>query len=302
MKVNPVYKREMTVSTRSLRLILIFLVFNGILAAVALLNMYSVISQVKATAEIQYSRFLELYIFVSAIECVMLMFITPAITSGSISGERERQTLDLMLTTTMTPAQIVCGKLISALGTMILLVVSSFPVLAVVFVYGGVNFTDLGTLLLCYGSVALFTGSLGVCFSSIFKKSTLATVCSYGFLILIVAGTYAINYFAFSLSRMNVNSYMANIDSVVQQANSGACIYLLLLNPAVTFYAVINEQAGSNQAMDRLSEWFGAQPSNFVMDHWVGISMGLQIILSLVLVFLAVRALDPLRKKRIKQR
>ena len=62
MKINPVYRRETKVSTRSFRLALIILVFNGILSVVALLNMYSVIEQVKITAEIQYSSFLELYV------------------------------------------------------------------------------------------------------------------------------------------------------------------------------------------------------------------------------------------------
>lgn len=302
MKINPVYKREMTVSSRSLRMVIIFFVFNVILAAVALLNMYSVIAQVKATAEIQYSRFLELYVFVSAIECVMLMFIMPAITSGAISGERERQTLDLMLTTTMTPREIVYGKLFSGFFTMILLIISSFPVLAVVFVYGGVNFADMGMLLLCYGIVALFSGSLGICFSALFKRSTIATVCSYGVLIFVVAGTYAINYFAFSLSRMNIDTYMASIDSVAQQADSGACIYLLLLNPAVTYYAVINEQAGSNQAMNQMSQWFGAQPSNFIIDHWIVISMVLQLVISIALAAIAVRAVNPLKKRGLWQK
>lgn len=94
MKMNPVYKRETTVSSRSFRLALIIMVFNGILALVALLNMYSVVARVKITAEIQYSSFLNLYVFVSVVEFVMLMFIMPALTAGSISGERERQTLD----------------------------------------------------------------------------------------------------------------------------------------------------------------------------------------------------------------
>ena len=57
MKMNPVYKRETTVSSRSFRLALIIMVFNGILALVALLNMYSVVARVKITAEIQYSSF-----------------------------------------------------------------------------------------------------------------------------------------------------------------------------------------------------------------------------------------------------
>jgi len=103
MKLNPVYKRETTVSSRSFRLALILAIFNTILALVVLLNMYSVVERVKLTAEIQYSSFTNLYVFVAAVEFVMLMFIMPALTAGGISGERERQTLDLLLTTTLKP-------------------------------------------------------------------------------------------------------------------------------------------------------------------------------------------------------
>ena len=43
MKVNPIYKKEVKVSSRSMRLSMILMVFNGVLAAAALLNMYSVL-------------------------------------------------------------------------------------------------------------------------------------------------------------------------------------------------------------------------------------------------------------------
>ena len=72
--------------------------------------MYSVIMQVKATANIQYSSFMDLYEFVTSMEFLLLMFIVPAVTASSISGERERQTLDLMLTTRMSAGQIVGGE------------------------------------------------------------------------------------------------------------------------------------------------------------------------------------------------
>ena len=110
MKVNPVYKQETKVSTRSFRFPMVILLFNCVLALVALLNMYSVITQIKRTAEIQYSSFINLYVFVAIVEFTLLLFIVPAITAGSISGERERQTLDLMLTTNMRPVDIVDRK------------------------------------------------------------------------------------------------------------------------------------------------------------------------------------------------
>ena len=84
VKSNPVYKREVTVRARSFRMPLIILVFNGILAVVALLNMYSAVAQVRISASVQYSSFLQLSAFVATLEFLLLMFIMPALTSGRI--------------------------------------------------------------------------------------------------------------------------------------------------------------------------------------------------------------------------
>ena len=175
MMQNPVYSREMKVSSRSIRLPLIIVLFNGILSMVTLLNMYSAVAQVESTAVIQYSSFMDMYEFVTTIEFILLMFIVPAVTAASISGERERQTLELMLTTQMTASQVVIGKLMSALSTLLLLIVSSFPAVAMVFVYGGITWQDILSLLMCYITVAFFAGSLGICFSALFKRSTISS-------------------------------------------------------------------------------------------------------------------------------
>lgn len=295
MKMNPVYKRELTVSSRSIKMAFILMAFNGILAVAALFNMFSVVEQVKVTAEIQYSRFLELYVFVSTIEFILLMFIMPALTAGSISGERERQTLDLMLTTTMRPRDIVLGKLYSALTTMLLLVVTGLPIQSLVFVYGGITVSDMVILFFCCCAVALLAGGIGIFFSSLFKRSTMATVCTYGTIILIVAGTYAVNAFALRMSQNELNAYQSVVGTMTGQAASGAALYLLLFNPAVTFYTVINEQAGSGAVMTILGKWFGSTGDNLILRHWTFFSIMLQLIAAFLLIGAAVYAVSPVK-------
>ena len=303
MKQNPVYKRETRVNSRSLRLPLILTVFNGILCAVALMNMYSVVSQVKATATIQYSSFMEMYEFVVTIEFILLTFIVPAVTASSISGERERQTLELMLTTQMTPAQIVNGKLMSALSTLLLLIISSFPAIMMVFVFGGITPIDVVALLLCYTAVALFAGSLGICFSSAFKRSTLSTVLTYGVLVSIVGGTYFVNRFVLGLSAGRINSYAITygIGRAQQQPTSGNFVYLLLMNPAATFYAIISGQAGSGSGVDKLCKAFGIVQKGWVMENWVLISIVLQLAVAACLLALAIWFVNPIRRRRKKR-
>lgn len=293
MKINPVYRREMTVSARSFRTPLIILVFNTILAAVALLNMYTVVAQVRVTAEIRYASFLELYTFVTTMEFAMLLFIIPALTSGSISSERERQTLELMLTTKMTPAQIIIGKVAASFSTIALLIISSFPIIALVFIYGGVTMSNMATLMLCYITTALLTGSLGILCSTLFCRSTFATAATYSIMIFLLGGTYVINRFAVYISGMNINSYVQNIGSVTQQVNSGGFLYLLLFNPGVTFYVMLNNLTGTGSAVNHITRMFGYRSGNFITEHWVIISMAVQLLTAAVCFWIAVRNLQP---------
>ncbi|MDO4330067.1 MAG: ABC transporter permease subunit [Lachnospiraceae bacterium] len=302
MRGNPVYKREMTVSSRSIRVSVIMMVFNSILALVALLNMYSMTSQVRVTAEISYASFLDLYVFVAAIEFLMLVFIMPALTSGSISGERERQTLNLMLSTQMTPFQIVIGKLMSSMVNMALLVVSSFPVFSLVFVYGGIRITDLALLLLLYLAVALLSAGLGLCFSAVCRRSTVATAISYGFLVFLIAGTYAVNYFIWSMAQMGAASYVNQMGGIASQVNSGGLIYLMLFNPAVTFYQIIGVQTGNREVSAQVIQWFGSRSSNPILDAWIPVSLILQTLLALLLLAVAVRAVDPVGRHQAGSR
>jgi len=294
--MNPIYKREIMVSARSFKLALMLVVFNGILTLVALLNMYSVLTQVRQTAQIQYSSFLDLYVFIAVLEFVMLIFIMPAITAGSISGERERRTLDIMLTTKMTPAQIVLGKLASSLSTMMLMIVSSFPILAMVFVYGGVTFADMGKLLLCYIAAALFIGSIGICCSAVFGKSTVSTVISYGLMVLVVIGTYGINQLACYMSGVHAGGYLAAAGQAAQ-GNSGALLYLLLMNPTSTFLVTMMKLTGTgmNRIDQMVTSWFGAHERNLVYGNWEAVSIVIQLLLAVILVWTAIRVISSRR-------
>lgn len=285
MKINPVYRQESRVSARSFRLPLIILSCDSLLALVALLDMYSMVTQVKATAEIQYSSFLSLYIFGAAIEFAMLLLIVPALTAGSVSGERERQTLNLLLTTRMTPADIVFGKLMSCLSTVFLLVVSSFPILALVFVYGGVTGKDILLLFISFGSTALLAGSIGICCSSVFRRTTIATAVSYCVLAVLVFGTMALGRFMASFQ---------------VQGNGGArqgISWILLGNPAVSFLAAIKGQLGNVRRIAALEMWTGSGSGSLLARWWLGISTGGQMALSALCLRIAVGRVNPRRRR-----
>ena len=281
MKNNPVYKREMLVRSRSFRIPLIIMIFNGILAVVALLNMYQSIAQVKVSGSVRYENFLQLYAFVAALEFMLLMFIMPALTSASISGERERHTLELMFTTKIRPVEIVVGKLMSAFSQLMILVVSSLPILLVSYVVG-----------------ALYCGSLGIFASSLMKRSTFSNVITYGIMLVVVVGTYMLNVFLLKISETEISTMALNSGETIPKASSGASVYLLLLNPAIMFAELLENQVAGGGGNFTITHLLGDNGGNFITNHWVFCSLVIQAVLSVLFTWGAVFFLKPERSKK----
>ncbi len=298
MRNNPVFKRESTVRARSFRMPLIILGFNLILAAAALLNMYQTVARVRISANIEYSSFLQLYVFVASLEFLLLMFIMPSLTSGSISGERERQTLELLFTTKMSPADIVMGKLLSACGQLMILVVSSLPVLLVTFVYGSINFWDLLLLLICFVAVALFTGGIGMLFSSMLRRSTFSNACTYGLLLFVTAGTYMLNAFLLSMSQMQINNMHLQPGEVRPVADTGAAVYLLLLNPVITFAEILGNQVTGGAGNFSVRQFFGGNSGCLLASYWIPVSLAVQFAVSAGMIRGAVYFLNPVKNEK----
>ena len=123
------------------------------------------------------------------LQVVLVVFLAPAATTGAISLEREKQTLDLLTATPVSTLGIVLGKLASSLAFVIVLILASIPLTAVVFVFGGVAPEDIvrGYAVLLVTAVGF--GSLGVFFSSITRRTQSATFLTYLAVLFLTAGT-----------------------------------------------------------------------------------------------------------------
>lgn len=77
------------------------------------------------------------------LEFIVVLLLAPALGFGAISGERERQSLDLLLATPLSAASILWGKLAAAMAYVLLLVCGTLPALSLAFVLGGVSWQDL---------------------------------------------------------------------------------------------------------------------------------------------------------------
>jgi ABC-type transport system involved in multi-copper enzyme maturation permease subunit len=128
-----------------------------------------------------------IYSVLVVVQFVLLIFSAPGLTAGAISGEREKQTLDLLLLTRMTPLQVVTGKLGAAVSFSLLLMVASLPVYSILFLLGGVSLSRLAMTVAVYVVTVLLLGAIGVYYSALFKRTQAAVVAAYGTAVALMA-------------------------------------------------------------------------------------------------------------------
>ena len=116
MKLNPVFKNEVKLGSRTMKSSWLVFGYNLILIIVSMSVLYGMIEPAHYGYSVDFSGMVSLYVVMTYLEFAMILLIIPAITAGSIAGERERQTLDMLLATKMKPYSIVLGKLESSLS------------------------------------------------------------------------------------------------------------------------------------------------------------------------------------------
>ena len=120
-----------------------------------------------------------LFLGVVGIELLLIIFIAPAFTAGAITGERERQTYDLLQTTLLATPSFVIGKLESALGYILLLLLSGIPLQSIAFLFGGVTEAELVLSFVILIVTAIALGTVGIYFSAAMPRTLVASVRAY---------------------------------------------------------------------------------------------------------------------------
>lgn len=122
------------------------------------------------------------------LELVLIMFIAPAFTAGAVTGERERQTYDLLKITLLPRPTFLIGKLESALGFIVLLLLSAIPLQSIAFLFGGVSEAELIVSFILLTVTAITFGAVGIFFSTLTTKTVTASVRSYSTALIVLIG------------------------------------------------------------------------------------------------------------------
>ncbi len=191
LAINPVIVKELRSRMRGARA---FVILTGALLLLGTVS-YALYRLVRATSQYYYTGSplspqigQTLFVALAFLELMMICFITPAVTAGAVSGEREKLTYEMLLATPLRPASILWGKLVSALSYVFLLVFAAVPLASLVFIFGGVSPRDMIKALALLMTVMVMLGVVGVFMSAWLGRTARATVVSYLFVLALLIG------------------------------------------------------------------------------------------------------------------
>jgi len=174
---NPVLLRELRASLRNARAFALLALYVALLGAF-------VTSQFPGDQSIDFKsdggqRGQALFYYLFGGQVALILLIIPALATGALAQERERQTLQPLLLSPLSPLQIVWGKAGGVLSLVGLLLVATVPLTSLCFLLGGV---DGGMLIGSYAVVfglAAFTTGFGLYCSARWHSATRAMLMCY---------------------------------------------------------------------------------------------------------------------------
>ncbi len=200
--LNPIIIKDVRSRMRGMRA---FLTLTGILLLFALFS-YAIFRLVQLAGYYSYGVSMSAMIGQSLFSGLVIMMlllifaITPGVTAGAISSEKQTQTYEMLLATPLHPARILWGKLFSALSYVFLLLFAAVPFASLVFIFGGVTLRDMLKAALMLAVIAILIGVVGIFMSAIINRTGWATILTYVFVALIVV-VPTISTWVYSLTR-----------------------------------------------------------------------------------------------------
>jgi len=200
--MNPVLAKEIRTRMRARRAFVILTAhLLTLAAAVFLAYLLLQISAASTNTSLENRRASGKVIFglLVWLELTMISFTAPALTSGAIASERERQTYDLLRVTLLPARSLVLGKFTAGLVFIVLLLFTSLPLQTPAFLIGGVVVQEILVAALILLVTAIAFCAAGMFFSSLASRVLLSTVLSYAFAIFLVFGIPMMLFFLISL-------------------------------------------------------------------------------------------------------
>ncbi len=281
---NPVIMKELRSRMRGRRafiLLTAYLTLISLFIAMIYIILSDVSSFARADPDFRQNVGKGIFSTVVLLELLLVSFIGPGLTAGSISSERERQTFDLLRTSLLSARALVFGKLGSAFIYLFLLILTALPIESLAFLLGGVGLAEILISSLMLVISGIYYCALGLFFSSFMKRTLAATVSSYTVILLSILMLVVIVFLGTFLDATS------SINTVQETMLTVLLWFLISTNPllAATFseMILIDEQNLFYTSNSLFGHSIAHLPSPWILYILV------YLIITIMIVYLSIR-------------
>ena len=174
---NPVALKELRIGLRERRILILQVLYLFLLLGLSLLMLPDFFNHRNSEQLAESGKnFFQVLFWV---QLLLLIFTTPALTCGSLSGERERHSLDMVLASRLSSGELVAGKLGFAAYCLLLLLFSALPLASICFFLGGISLTEALSSYLELFLFGMLAASIGLFSSARESRSNYSTAQTY---------------------------------------------------------------------------------------------------------------------------
>jgi ABC-type transport system involved in multi-copper enzyme maturation permease subunit len=197
--------------------------------------------------------------YIAFLQIALICIIAPVFMAGAIAQEADPKTWDILLTTPLSPTQIVLGNLLGRLFFILALLFSSLPLFAVTQYFGGVPGSSIFASYFIAAAAALLVGALAIALSVSRLVGKRAVFTFYIAVVSYLALTYA-------------------LDTVV--FGGFAVSWMTALNPFLTLHALLDPVGYPSAPLGSTTNfgpWFLERP----VITWCVLASSLSLVLTL---------------------
>lgn len=280
MLVGPVFNRELATAPRSWRLYLSRAIYVGSLFGLVCTAWLILFGSQPMRSLGDLARFgAAIFALLAPVQLAMAIGFSALLTAAAVAQEKDRRTLDLLLMTRMTNSELVVGKLLASMLTVLVLIAAGVPLFLLLAMLGGVSHAQIARVFGVTLAGALAAGSLGSTIA-LWREKTFQSLAmtALALMVWLIAGE-------------GIAAIGGAESSAAGMLGASSTDWAIAVSPLRAIFAAAAPRT-SFTPMFADAPWLGA-PSDFFTIAAAALALGLN-----VLAILLVRVWNPTREAR----
>lgn len=289
--LNPFLKTEWLQEGRNIRLPIIIIFYNAILAFVMILFMVFNEDSFQKGYYYNNSSYVYEFLIISSIQILAVFFLMPFTVSRMFHADKENNMLKQFVIIPGISKQYLQAKIMLILSVNSIMFVSGLPVLAVSCIYTGVSWTIVLRLAIMILMYSFWAGAIAVFFYSISTRIIWGFVGTLFGQMMFIIGTIV------TAELLRNGALVMNLGGEIPESVSNLCLILLLLNPLASYMGYFGKLTGDTGVITTFCSHLGIDTSQkiFSLIFYKAASL-MCILVGILFLYLAVWNMEKERK------